>query len=179
MVFFDTDFKSHLCWQGIKIIIIFFTLNGNIFLQDHLIWLLIWSLSINVMIKLSCAVCTIHYPLGKAENYCSVLHLPHKLIWQLSTFSAVFNSKHSLISEIWPQPINCDLILSCFQAKSQPYQKYDHKQLTAGNMQPVWCLMLFESMKYDFAVRYVIILSFRILVWKIWYLSFKLYNIHR
>ena len=115
MVFFDTDFKSHLCWQGIKIIIIFFTLNGNIFLQDHLIWLLIWSLSINVMIKLSCAVCTIHYPLGKAENYCSVLHLPHKLIWQLSTFSAVFNSKHSLISEIWPQAINCDLILSCFQ----------------------------------------------------------------
>ena len=71
MVFFDTDFKWYLCWQGIKIIIIFFTLNGIIFLQVHLIWHLIWSLSINVMIKLSWAVCTIHYTVGKAENYCS------------------------------------------------------------------------------------------------------------
>ena len=133
------------------------------------------DMTFDLILKYKChdqiVLCCVHYSLPSGQSWKLLLHLPHKLIWQLSTFSAVFNSKHSLISEIWPQPINCDLILSCFQAKSQPYQKYDHKQLTAGNMQPVWCLMLFQSMKYDFAVRYVLIWSFGILVWKIWYLS--------
>ena len=126
-------------------------------------------------IVLSC----VHYSLHCGQSWKLLLHLPHELIRQLSPFSAVFNSKHSLISEIWPQQINCDLILSCFQSKSRPYQKYDHKQLTAGagNMQPVWCLMLFQSMKYDFAVRYVIIWSFGILVWKIWHLSLHIDSI--
>ena len=77
------------------------------------------DMTFDLILKYKChdqiVLCCVHYSLPSGQSWKLLLHLPHKLIWQLSTFSAVFNSKHSLISEIWPQAINCDLILSCFQ----------------------------------------------------------------
>ena len=77
------------------------------------------DMTFDLILKCKChdqiVLCCVHYSLPSGQSWKLLLHLPHKLIWQLSTSSAVFNSKHSLISEIWPQAINCDLILSCFQ----------------------------------------------------------------
>ena len=123
------------------------------------------DMTFDLILKYKChdqiVLCCVHYSLPSGQSWKLLLHLPHKLIWQLSTFSAVFNSKHSLISEIWPQAINCDLILSCFQITA--LSEIWPQAMATCSQSDVWCysnMTLLSNM-----------CEFEVLESKIWYLS--------